>query len=134
MWTRRLTLADLPRSLGSFKPVGHVMIALPDAAQAAATTDALCAEGFDEADILHFDSSEGEAKMHEMIGHSGDFAGFGYEITLVRRYQALAKAGHCWLLVYAPEDDETERVTEVARRFKSPMAVKYHRYAVEDMV
>ena len=134
MWTRRLTIADLPQSLGTFKPVGHVMIALPDLDQAVAAAEALRAAGFDTEDILHFDSAEGEAKMRDMIDHSSDFAGFGYEITLMRRYQALSEAGHRWLLVYAPEDDETERVAEVARRFHAPMAVKYHRLAVEDLI
>lgn len=134
MWTRRLTLAELPRSLGTFKPVGHVMIALPAGDAASAAADALRAVGFDADDILHFDSAEGEAKMQQMIDHSSDFAGFGYEITLMRRYQALSRQGHRWLLVYAPDDSETARVTDVARRFGAPMAVKYHRLAIEDLI
>ena len=88
----------------------------------------------DAEDILQFDSEEGAAKMQQMIEHSSEFAGFGYEITLMRRYQALSEQGHQWMLVYAPEDAETERVTEVAQRFKVPMAVKYHRLAVEDLI
>ena len=134
MWTRRLTFADLPQSLGTFKPVGHVMIALPGDEEAAQAARSLREAGFEDEDLLHFDSAEGEAKMREMIVHSSDFAGFGYEITLMRRYQALSEAGHRWLLVYAPEDAETERVSEVARALKAPMAVKYHRLVVEDLI
>ena len=134
MWTRRLTFADLPQSLGTFKPVGHVMIALPGDDEARQAADRLREAGFDQEDILHFDSAEGEAKMREMIDHSSEFAGFGYEITLMRRYQSLSESGHRWLLVYAPEDDETERVADVARGLKAPMAVKYHRLAVEDLI
>ena len=134
MWTRRLTLADLPQSLGTFKPVGHVMIALPDADTAQQAATALRESGFDEEDILHFDAGEGQTRMREMIEHSSEAAGFGYEITLMRRYQKLSDEGHRWLLVYAPEDEETDQVTAVATRFGAPMAVKYHRLAVQDLI
>lgn len=134
MWTRRLTLADMPQSLGTFKPVGHVMLALPSTDAARQVALALLDDGFEAEDILHFDSDEGEAKMREMIEHSSDFAGFGYEITLMRRYQSLSEDGHRWLLVYAPEDEEAERVAETAKRFAAPMAVKYHRLAVQDLI
>jgi hypothetical protein len=134
MWTRRLTLADLPQSLGTFKPVGHVMVALPDDDAARQAAQALRDEGFDAEDILHFDSDEGATRMRDMIAHSSGAAGFGYEITLMRRYQALSDEGHRWLLVYAPDDEETERVKGVAARLGAPMAVKYHRLAVEDLL
>jgi hypothetical protein len=134
MWTRRLTLADLPQSLGTFKPVGHVMIALPDTDKAHEAALALRESGFDEEDILHFDSGEGEVRMREMIEQSSEAAGFGYEITLMRRYQKLSGEGYRWLLVYAPEDEEGAQVAAVAKRLGAPMAVKYHRLAVEDLI
>lgn len=134
MWTHRLTLADLPQSLGAFKPVGHVMVACPPGQPVSDVVQALRDGGFDAEDILQFDCDEGAAKMQRMIEHSSEFAGFGYEITLMRRYQSLSEEGHQWLLVYAPEDAETERVTEIARRFQMPMAVKYHRLAIEDLI
>lgn len=134
MWTRRLTLADMPQTLGTFKPVGHVMIALPSVESVQETALALRDAGFDTEDILHFDAGEGEAKMRDMIEHSSEAAGFGYEITLMRRYQKLSADGYRWLLVYAPDDDETETLTAIARRFDAPMAVKYHRLAVEDLI
>lgn len=134
MWTRRMTLADLPQSLGTFKPVGHVMIALPNADTAQDAALALRDSGFDAEDILHFDSGEGETRMREMIEQSSEAAGFGYEITLMRRYHKLSEEGHRWLLVYAPEDEEAAQVAVVAKRFGAPMAVKYHRLAVEDLI
>jgi hypothetical protein len=129
-----LTLEDLPQSLGTFKPVGHVMVALPDDEVAAQVARALEDAGFAEEDILHFDAAEGHDRMQEMIEQSSGLAGFGYEITLMRRYKKLADEGHRWLLVHAPEDDQAERVADVARRFRAPMAVKYHRLAIEDLI
>ena len=134
MFTHQLTLDDLPQSLGTFKPVGHVMVALTDEAVARQAAQALEDAGFSEEDILSFDADEGHSRMQDMIDHSSELAGFGYEITLMRRYQKLAAEGHRWLLVYAPEDAQAEQVADVARRFKAPMAVKYHRLAVEDLI
>ncbi|MEY4561855.1 MAG: hypothetical protein RLZZ618_1132 [Pseudomonadota bacterium] len=132
--SKRLTLADVPKSLGTFKPVGHVMVALPDRSTAQQAAGALLDAGFTDEDILHIGALEGAATMNEMIENSSSIAGFGYEITLMRRYQALAQDGFQWLLVYAPKDELAEKVTEVALRFEAPMAVKYHRLAVEDLI
>ena len=134
MHTHPLTLSELPQSLGTFKPVGHVMVALADEEVADQMAEALGNAGFSDEDILHFDAAEGHDRMQEMIEHSSGLAGFGYEITLMRRYKKLADEGHRWLLVYAPDDVRAERVADVARRFHAPMAVKYHRLAVEDLI
>ena len=134
MTSKRLTLADIPKSLGTFKPVGHVMVALADDNMAQQATEALLDAGFEDEDILPIGAAEGAATMDELIAHSSEAAGFGYEITLMRRYQALAREGYRWLLVYAPSDERAAQVTEVARRFDAPMAVKYHRLAVEDLI
>jgi hypothetical protein len=134
MFTHQLTLDDLPQSLGTFKPVGHVMIALADDETVDKAADALQQVGFEEESILRFGAEHGLEKMQEMIEHSSELAGFGYEITLMRRYEKLSAQGHRWMLVYAPEDDQAQQVAEVARRFHAPMAVKYHRLAVEDLI
>jgi hypothetical protein len=58
MSIKRLTKADRPLSFGSFKPVGHVVVALPDDAQADAAVAALLADGFDAEDILQYSTAE----------------------------------------------------------------------------
>ena len=69
-----------------------------------------------------------------MLDHASDFAGFGYEITLMRRYQELAREGAGWLLVYAPDDAKTDKVADIAQRFNALAAEKYHRLVVEDLL
>ena len=132
--SKRLSKSDLPTSLGSFKPVGHVMVALPDAAAAQAFAHDLGPAGFGPADVLHFDAEEGRNEMTDMLQGASDFAGFGYEVTLMRRYLDLSRQGCRWVLVYAPQDEQAEQVKQIAQRHGAPMAVKYHSLAVEDLI
>jgi hypothetical protein len=134
MAIKRMTKADLPRSLGAFKPVGHVLMAVRGEEQIRQAKQALREAGFEDEDILDFSCDEHAGRMEQMLDHASDFAGFGYEIVLMRRYKKLCEEGYCWLLIYAPEDEETRRVTEIAERFDSPAAVKYHRLVEEDLV
>jgi hypothetical protein len=134
MAIKRMTKEDLPHSLGAFKPVGHVLMALRDEDQARAAEEALRQANFDEEDVLHFSAGEHAGRMDDMLDHASDFAGFGYEIVLMRRYKRLCGEGCRWLLIYAPSDEEGETVGDIARRFGSPMAVKYHRLVEEDLV
>ena len=133
MTIKRMTKADLPHSLGAFKPVGHVLMAVRQE-QLAEVLQALRDAGFGDEDILDFSADEHAGRMEQMLDHASDFAGFGYEVVLMRRYKTLAEKGCEFLLIYAPEDDETARVSEVAERFGLPSAVKYHRLVEEDLV
>ena len=134
MTIKRLTKADLPQSMGTFKPVGHVLVALRSEDVAQQAEQALHEAGFEDEDIVSFSCEEHGGRMDDMLDHASDFAGFGYEIVLMRRYKALCKEGYRWLLVYAPDADHAERVAEVAKRLDSPMAVKYHRLVEEDLI
>lgn len=134
MTIKRLTKADHPQSFGTFKPVGHVIVAMPDDPSAEATTAALRGVGFEEADILHYSADEEDHEMARMLNGVSGVAGFGYEVTLMRRYQELAREGCSWLLVYAPDETHATRVADAARRFGARLAVKYHRLVVEDLI
>jgi hypothetical protein len=59
---------------------------------------------------------------------------FGYEVSLMRRFQELAKEGASWLIVFAPEDDKAARVAEVAKSRGALIAEKYHRLVIEDLI
>jgi hypothetical protein len=134
MTIKRLTKADHPVSFGAFKPVGHVIVALPDEDRAKAATAALLAAGFEEDDVLHYSADEEDSEMARLLDRASDLAGFGYEVTLMRRYRELAHEGCSWLLVYAPDEAHAARVAAVARRFDARLAEKYHRLVVEDLI
>ena len=134
MALKRMTKADHPQSLGAFKPVGHVVVAMPDGSRAARAVQPLLARGFERDDILEYSAAEENDEMDRMLQHTSDFAGFGYEVTLMRRYKELAGQGASWLIVFAPEDDQAERVAAAAREHGALLAEKYHRLVIEDLI
>ena len=134
MTIKRLTKADHPQSFGAFKPVGHVVVAMPDDASAAAAVRDLRAAGFEPEDILEYTAAEEDDEMDRMLAQTSGVAGFGYEINLMRRYQQLARQGASWLIVYAPDDATGPRVADIVRAHGARLAEKYHRLTIEDLV
>ena len=65
---------------------------------------------------------------------ASEAAGFGYEINLMKRYMTLATENCGWLLVYSPEQAQTDKVTLIAQRFGAKTAVSYGRLVNEDLV
>ena len=134
MTIKRLTKADHPQSFGAFKPVGHVVVAMPDDARAAAAVRDLRGAGLEPEDILEYTAAEEGDEMASMLAHTSSFAGFGYEVSLMRRYQQLAKDGASWLIVYAPENTRAALVAETVRRHGALLAEKYHWLVIEDLI
>jgi hypothetical protein len=131
---RRMTKEDHPESLGAFKPVGHVVLAMPDDEHLARAVQALLAAGFEERDILQYTAGEEEHEMDRMLSQVSDFAGFGYEVTLMRKYQQLAHEGASWLIVFSPNEKHTNLVADVARNHGALLAEKYHLLVIEDLL
>ena len=134
MAIKRMTKADHPQSFGTFKPIGHVVVAMPDDERAARAVRDLRAAGFAAEDILEYSAAEEDDEMDRMLSKASDFAGFGYEVALMRKYQALAKEGASWLIVFAPEDNQHQRVADVVKGHGALMAEKYHRLVIEDLL
>jgi hypothetical protein len=136
MAIKRMTKADHPQSFGAFKPVGHVVVAMPDDARAADAVAALRAAGFEPDDILAYSASEEDDEMDRMLrsAEANAVAGFGYEVSLMRRYQELAREGASWLIVFAPKDEQASRVAETVKAHGALIAEKYHRLVIEDLL
>jgi hypothetical protein len=134
MTIKRMTKEDHPQSFGAFKPVGHVVVAMPDDVKAAAAVQALRAAGFDALDILQYTAAEEDDEMDRMLQHASDFAGFGYEISLMRRYRQLNQEGASWLIVYAPDDARTYKVADIVKSHDAVVAEKYNRLTIEDLL
>ena len=137
MTVKRMTKADHPQSFGAFKPVGHVVVAMPDDIMAAAAVAALRAAGFESEDILEYTAAEEDDEMDRMLrgaDHMSSLAGFGYEVSLMRRYQELAREGASWLIVFAPADDKAYKVADTVKAHGAVMAEKYHRFVIEDLL
>ena len=133
MSIKRLTKEDIRRTTGILNPVGHVVLAFKDDAAAAEAVTALRTAGMQDEDILAYLAADATPRLRERVRTASSAAGFGYEITLMRRYLAFAEAGAGWLIVYAPNDAAVQHVTDVATRFEALCAVRYHRLANEDL-
>ena len=134
MTGKRLTKEDIRNASGILNPVGHIVLGFPNDSVTAEAVAALRAAGFAAEDILTYTASEATARLRERVETASQAAGFGYEITLMRRFLALAEEGCGWSIVYAPDDASAGRVTEVARRLGAKCAVRYHRLANEDLI
>jgi len=132
--TARLTKEDIRNTTGILNPVGHVILAFKDDAVTAQAVEALRAAGSAAVDILVYRADEATPRLRERVQTASEAAGFGYEITLMRRYLAFAEQGAGWLIVYAPDDAAVQCVVEVAKRFQALCAVRYHRLANEDLI
>ena len=134
MTLKRLTREDIRTATGNFNPTGHAVLAFADDAAARQAEQALHAAGFTAEDVLTYTGEAVKPRLQTMVDTASQGAGFGYEITLLRRYLVLTGEGCDWLIVYCPDDAATARVTEVAARFKAKSAVKYNRLVNEELV
>ena len=134
MSIKRLTKQDIRNTSGILNPVGHIVLAFKDDTLTAEAVAALHAAGSTDEDILAYLASEATPRLRERVRSASQAAGFGYEITLMRRYLALAEEGAGWLIVHAPNDAVVQRITDVATRFGALFAVRYHRLATEELI
>jgi len=132
--SKRMSKGEFQESLGVLNPVGHAVLAFANDAVAAEANAALLQAGFKTEDILSYTSAELFPNLDEMMRHASGAAGFGYEITLMRRYMTLASEGVGWVVVYAPDDAQTARVKDIAARLGARSAVHYGRLLHEDLI
>jgi hypothetical protein len=132
--TDTITKDKLPTSFGAFNPVGHLMVGVPDHAQAQAVSDALWQAGWDRGSVVPFAPGESTAEFEAMAQNPSLLAGFGYEITLLRRYLALAREGYRWLLVKVEDTEHAAKAADIARAHGATLAVHYRSLIVEELI
>ena len=110
------------------------MVGLPDAAQAQALSKALCTAGWPTEEVLNFTPRESVDELAALIDNADGMAGFGYEITLMRRYLKLSRLGVRWLLVKADSTDRAAQAADLARAHGALLAVHYRMLTVEELI
>lgn len=124
----------LPTSFGVFKPVGYVMMGLPTQAQIDVLVSALHSAGWPAPGVRQFAPRESVAELRAMVDNAGPLAGFGYEITLLKRYLALTEEGYRWLLVQADDSERAAAAAALARASGATLAVYYRTLTVEELI
>jgi hypothetical protein len=132
--TETLSTDTTATSFGVFKPVGHVMVGLPLPGQLLALVRRLRSAGWSAETLLRFDAGEAVPELETMVAGAGVLAGFGYEITLLRRYLALTRKGYGWLLVQAEDAERAQAVAAFARDCGARVAVHYRTLSVEELI
>lgn len=122
------------RSFGVFKPVGHVVISFPSAAQADAAAREIEGLGLGDGAITRFGDREMVAQIDEDLERAGTLAKVGQEWNLVRAQRELAERGYHFLVVRAPADADAVRVAEAARRAGAERAQSYGRFIIEELI
>jgi hypothetical protein len=134
MAVKRLTKEDIRKASGILNPIGHVVLAFKNDAVAAQAVAALREAGFTEPDILAYTAEEATPRLRERVHTAIEASGFGFEITLMRRYLAFAEQGAGWIIVYAPSDSTAGLITGVGKRYDALCAVRYHLLTSEDLI
>lgn len=129
-----MNLTDRPSAFGVFKPVGHVIVAFPSEGDTQAALTALLQGGFAPEDINVYSPEQMRRQADIDIEQAGVLAGIGQELNLVKSHRELAEKGHSFLVVKAPDDDRTQQVADIARRFHAARAQKYGRLLIEELI
>ncbi len=127
------TLPSEVISFGTFKPVGHVLVGIAGDAATHMLEHALFRAGF-ESGLVWITPSESASELQALIDNASPLAGFGYEITLMRRYLELSRSGCRWLLVKVDGEEQAQAVGEAARLAGATLAVRYGHLVVEELI
>ena len=122
------------QAYGVFKPVGHVIVALPSDRDARGAQRALLDAGFDSKDVVFYTPEEMVRQADIDIEQAGVLAGIGQELNLVKAHRELALQGSSFIVVRASKDDDTQRVADIARQFNATRAQKYGHLMIEELI
>ena len=124
----------LPTSFGAFKPVGYLMVGLPAQVAWSPVIDALVGAGWAGDWLLPFRPGESADEIETMIRDAGGLAGFGYEITLMRRYFKLTLEGYQWLLAKVDSTEQAAQAAEIVRAQGATLAIHYRMLITEELI
>lgn len=116
-------MASDERSFGVFKPVDHVVISFPSAAQADAAAQALAKVGLHgQAAVRRLTDRQMLQQIDHDLAQASFIAAVGQEVNLIKAHRALAARGYHWLVVHAPQDDQAAQVWRRSRVHTAPNA------------
>ena len=123
-----------PTSFGVFKPVDHVVLAFAKAAVAQDVTGQLIAQGFPAADVTHYTPQEMKNQVDSNLQTASALASLGQDLNLVKAHGALADQGYSFLVVYAPDAEQVQRIQTIANRMQAKSAQRYGSLIVEELL
>jgi hypothetical protein len=128
------TETDSQTANGVFKPVGHVFVSFPTERDARSAMAALKAAGFADEDVVYQSPGQVKARADKDVQNAGVLASIGQELNIAKAQRELARQGHSFLCVHAPEDDAARKVGDIVSRYSADRAQKYGRLIIEELI
>ncbi|RZJ03357.1 MAG: hypothetical protein EOP39_21665 [Rubrivivax sp.] len=125
---------DAQHSFGVFKPVGHVVISLPDAESADQAATAIGQLGVDGGAVVRYTDREMLHQIDEDIARASPLAAVGQEMNLILAHRVLAERGFHWLVVPVKNDEQATQVARAAEREGAERAQHYGRFIIEELI
>lgn len=117
----------------TFYPTGHIIFGFASAEAALRIGTSLTAGGVPEDHVTHIPAEEMAREARENLQGVSLFS-VGASIPTREKQLQLAEQGVHFLMVYAPEDDDEERVLQRLRGQDVRYAVKYRRLVIENLL
>lgn len=121
-------------SFGVFKPVGHVVISVPDVHSAERAAQAIAQAGVQAGAIRRFTDREMIAQIDHDMQQASPLASIGQEMNLIKAHRELAERGYHWLVVRADDDDQARAIAQAAEGCGAERAQHYGRFIIEELI
>jgi Trk K+ transport system NAD-binding subunit len=125
---------DEQHSFGVFKPVGHVVISLPDAQAADRAAAALGQLGLAADAVRRYTDREMLKQIDADIAKASPIAAIGQEMNLILAHRVLAERGYHWLVVYATGDEQAVQIARAAEAQGADRAQHYGHFIIEELI
>ena len=121
-------LKDPPTNFfGAFYPVGYGVLAFQDKSDAEKIKALLLTDGFAEADISIILAKDLLRAEGGRAAEVDDVAkAVGGETRDMKKHESLARAGATFVMVFVPEDEAAEKLSQILKAFKPLTADKYN--------
>ena len=125
---------DHSTAYGVFKPVGHVVVAFPTAADCDAANAAYLDMGVTAQDLTRYTPEQMVEQVAQNVASAGPLASLGQELNLIKAHGELARQGSSFLVIRANEQALIDQVAEVAKRFHASRAQHYGMLLIEELL
>lgn len=125
---------DAQHSFGVYKPVGHVVVSLPDDRAAEAAAAALAGLGLDGEAVRRYTDREMLRQIDADIAGASPLAAVGQEMNLILAHRVLAEHGYHWLVVRVGSDAQAADVARAVQAHGAERAQHYGRFIIEELI
>jgi hypothetical protein len=118
---------------GAFYPTGYIVIAFERYEDADQVCQTLRDSGYNEQDCSIHKAEKMAELAQRNLDDTGLLARVGKSAAAVKKHLQAAQQGATFLLVYAPKDDDAERVMNAVGDRPVMLAHRYHHLVIEDL-